>query len=85
VSLTLSSQDIDPSTVRPRFRLTPREMSVAELLAVGKRNDEIARTLGISGSTARRHTEHVLAKMDVPTRAAVGARLRGEISGSTRQ
>ena len=47
-----------------------------ELLERGLRNSEIARRLEVSTHTAERHTERVLAKLGVHSRAAVGARLR---------
>lgn len=57
--------------LRRRYRLTPRELEVARLLLRGKSNDEVALTLGISGHTARHHTERVFAKLDVRSRAAL--------------
>jgi DNA-binding NarL/FixJ family response regulator len=60
---------------RGRFGLTPSEARVAFLLAQGCSNKEVAEALGIRESTARRHTEHVLAKLNVRARAAVGPRL----------
>lgn len=63
--------------VRARFRLSSREMEVAELLARGARNDAMARTLGLSPHTVRRHTERVLAKLGVASRAEVAALLHG--------
>jgi len=61
---------------RARFGLTPRELAVSRLLAEGRSNEEVARQLGVSIHTARRHVEHVLLKLGVHTRAAVGAKLR---------
>ncbi|MBA3854848.1 MAG: hypothetical protein C0503_10555 [Gemmatimonas sp.] len=58
-----------------RFRLTAREWEVACCLAKGMRNADIARTLTIRPATARRHTEKVLAKLGVASRAAIAARL----------
>jgi len=63
---------------RTRFRLTPRELAVSRLLAEGRSNEEVARLLGVSIHTARRHVEHVLMKLGVHSRAAVGATLREE-------
>jgi DNA-binding NarL/FixJ family response regulator len=57
--------------------MSPREQEVAALLARGARNDVIAATLGISPHTVRRHTERVLAKLGVASRAEVAARLHG--------
>lgn len=66
-----------PSAERLRsgFGLTRREAEVAILLGRGRTNREIARLLGFSEHTARRHTERVLAKLDVPCRAKVAALL----------
>jgi len=62
--------------VSKRYRLTKREIDVARLLALGKSNCEIAATLSISEHTCRHHTERVLAKLGVRSRAGVGASLR---------
>lgn len=58
-----------------RFHLSRRELEVAELLARGARNDAIATTLQLSPHTVRRHTERVLAKLGVASRAEVAALL----------
>ena len=62
----------DADALVKRFGLTPSEASVALLLARGMSNRDIARTLAVSTHTARHHTENVLLKLDVHTRAAVG-------------
>jgi DNA-binding NarL/FixJ family response regulator len=59
------------------YGLTEREIEVARLLAEGRRNTAIAGALGISPHTARHHTQRVLAKLGVHSRAEAGARLRG--------
>lgn len=61
--------------VRARCGLTRREAEVAVLIAEGLRNDAIAERLFVSAHTARRHTEGVMAKLGVSSRAAVAARL----------
>jgi len=61
-----------------RYHLTDREATVSQLLAAGHSNGEVARLLRISIHTARHHAESVLVKLGVHTRAAVGAKLRGE-------
>jgi DNA-binding CsgD family transcriptional regulator len=79
--LTLVSLErLTPATpsaeeVRRRFALTASEVRVAFLLAEGRSNKDVAHALGVRESTARRHTEHVLAKLKVRARAAVGPRL----------
>jgi DNA-binding CsgD family transcriptional regulator len=57
--------------------LTPREAEVAALLARGLPNAAVARQLGISPHTARHHTQRVLAKLGVHSRAEAAARLLG--------
>jgi DNA-binding NarL/FixJ family response regulator len=59
-----------------RYGFTRREHEVARLLAQGKSNAAIARELRISAHTARHHTQRVLAKLAVHSRAEAGAKLR---------
>lgn len=61
--------------------LTPQESRVALLLAQRRSNAEIASALTISEHTARHHTERVLAKLGVHTRAAVAERVHGLVAG----
>ncbi|MFD6951288.1 LuxR C-terminal-related transcriptional regulator [Nocardiopsis sp. NPDC060348] len=56
--------------------LTAREAEVARLLTVGSTNAQIAGELFITPKTASVHVSNILAKLDVPNRAAAGARLR---------
>ncbi len=56
--------------------LTPRERDVLELLAVGCRNHEVARRLGLSEKTVRNHVSQVLTKLQVPDRTAAALRAR---------
>lgn len=56
--------------------LTPREGEVLELLALGCRNHEIARRLGMSEKTVRNHVSQVLTKLQVPDRTAAALRAR---------
>jgi len=59
-----------------RHGLTAREAQVGLLIAEGRNNTEIAQSLGVTAHTARRHTERVLAKLGVHSRAAAASRLR---------
>ncbi len=54
--------------------LTPRQRELLELVAAGHTNHQIARRLGVSESTARKHLEHVFARLRVTSRAAAVAR-----------
>ncbi len=53
------------------YELTARELQVVTLLAVGASNPEIADVLVVSRRTVSTHVEHVLAKLDVASRAEV--------------
>lgn len=66
-----------PGTIERRLGLTPRQSEVALHIARGRTSAEIAELLGISVHTVRRHTEAILSRLDVPSRAAVGTRILG--------
>jgi DNA-binding CsgD family transcriptional regulator len=53
------------------LRLTPRQAEVARLMLQGLSDKDIARSLGISLHTARRHAETVLDRSGVSSRAGV--------------
>ena len=58
--------------------LTPQELDVLILLMAGKTNQEIAETLSIKVSTAKRHLHFVYAKLGVSNRteaAVAGQRI----------
>jgi DNA-binding NarL/FixJ family response regulator len=59
-----------------QYGLTLREAEVAQRLAEGCSNNEIAEQLHISPHTARHHTQRILSKLGVHSRAAAGAKLR---------
>lgn len=79
VALTerVSTHSLRPDQLESQFGLTRREMETAEWMAHGYSNREVATAMGISLNTARRHSEHVLLKLNVHSRSAVAARLRG--------
>ena len=62
--------------------LTDRERDVLELLAVGRRNSEIATALGLSDKTVRNHVSNVLLKLQVPDRTAAALKARESGLGS---
>ena len=68
---------------RPNGGLTPRELEVLRLLAVGQDQAEIAAELVISPNTVGTHIEHILTKLDVHSRAeAVAVAYRSELVGA---
>ncbi|QEU96871.1 helix-turn-helix transcriptional regulator [Streptomyces kanamyceticus] len=54
--------------------LSPRELQVLAELTTGRTNREIAQRLFITPRTVGTHIEHILAKLDLPNRAAAAAR-----------
>ncbi|MBH5338179.1 autoinducer binding domain-containing protein [Streptomyces pactum] len=63
----------EPDGPRPGG-LSPRELQVLAELTTGRTNREIAARLYIAPRTVGTHIEHILAKLDLPNRAAAAAR-----------
>ncbi|MGH2724333.1 MAG: response regulator [Actinomycetota bacterium] len=57
----------------PHEALTSREVQVLQLVATGKTNREIARTLFISPDTVKTHLEHIFQKLNAADRTAAVA------------
>jgi DNA-binding CsgD family transcriptional regulator len=66
-----ASRAPNAEAMRGRCGLTMRETQVADLLAQGLRNAEVAHALAMSEATARHHTERVMGKLGVHSRAAI--------------
>jgi DNA-binding CsgD family transcriptional regulator len=66
----------------PVATLTGREHEILTLVAEGKTSREIAASLFVSPHTVRKHIEHILEKLEVPTRSAAVARAFGRASAS---
>jgi DNA-binding NarL/FixJ family response regulator len=68
----------DPRAARggPFPTLTDRELEVLDLIAAGRSNTEIARTLVVSDKTVRNHVSNIFAKLGVPDRAQAIVRAR---------
>src|SRR5262249_46298825 len=66
-TLTLASTD---AAVRTGV-LSQRELEVAQLLAQGLTNKQIAVGLVVSPATVRSHVEHILSKLDLHSRAQI--------------
>lgn len=78
VSLTLQPRwERSDDELRAAFGLSVAEVRIARLLAQGHRNATIADMLCISEHTVKRHTEGVLRKLGVSSRAQVGPRIAG--------
>ena len=57
-------------------QLTPREMEVLELLAIGDSNQEIADKLVITIRTVKKHTGNIYGKLNVNSRIQAVTRAR---------
>ena len=68
ISTRSEQPDIDPKA------LTSRERQVLDCIRQGKSNKEIARALHIAEPTVKNHVHHLLAKLDVTTRAQAAMR-----------
>jgi predicted ATPase/DNA-binding CsgD family transcriptional regulator len=79
-------EDLRPPAAPPHVdtsaSLTRRERQVADLVAHGLSNKEIAAKLVISQRTAESHVEHILAKLGFTSRAQVAAWITEHASGS---
>jgi len=56
----------------PRAKLSEREIEVADLIAGGHSNKEIAQALEISEPTVKKHVGHILAKLKLLDRLQIG-------------
>ena len=61
----------------PVVALTRRELEVADLVAQGLTNREIASRLFVSERTAQNHVQHILDKLDLPNRSQIAVWVRG--------
>lgn len=66
-------RDLQRAVTTSSDGLTRREVEVLRLVARGLSNPQIAKQLGVSVFTIKRHVANVLAKLDLPSRAAAAA------------
>ncbi|MFT7775207.1 response regulator [Roseateles sp.] len=57
-----------PPPPDPLGALSPREREIAQLIARGDSNKQIARELGIAETTVKIHVQHLLRKLDLDSR-----------------
>jgi DNA-binding CsgD family transcriptional regulator/uncharacterized protein YigA (DUF484 family) len=58
--------------------LTPRERDVAELIAEGLSNEQIAQRLVLTPGTVANHVAHILAKLGVQSRVQIAVRMASD-------
>ncbi len=73
------SQD-RPATGEPPAKLSRREKGVAELLARGLTNRQIAEELFLSERTVENHVRNILKKLDLSSRSEVAAWVVAQLS-----
>ncbi len=73
-----ASQLVGQLGARPTVPLTPREREVAELVAQGLTNREIAARLYLSERTAQNHVQHILTKLDLANRSQIALWVMGQ-------
>jgi PAS domain S-box-containing protein len=54
--------------------LTPREKEILQLVAVGRTNDQIGRSLNLSVGTVKNHVARIIDKLEAPDRTAAAVR-----------
>jgi DNA-binding CsgD family transcriptional regulator len=75
VGVSVREIGTDISAFRDRYRLSRREIQVAELVLRGQRNSAIATTLGIAPATAKKHLSSIFEKVGVTSRAQLASKL----------
>ncbi|MFD9804766.1 LuxR C-terminal-related transcriptional regulator, partial [Streptomyces sp. NPDC059071] len=85
VAFALGEQPTDTTPrTGPRVDLTMRERQVADLVAEGLTNKQIAAKLVISPRTAQGHVEHILTKLGFTSRAQIAAWIAEDADRQTR-
>ncbi len=73
-----------PESIHPRLApLTPRELEVARLVAVGATNQEIAQKLFISESTVKTHINSIFHRLNLKNRSQLAIHANSVFSCST--
>ena len=62
--------------LRGEPNLTPRQWEILRRVATGASNAQIARTLGLSEATVRKHLENIFLRLNVMSRTEAVARVR---------
>ena len=69
-ALSFRRSSAEPGAEAALDRLTERQRGILAELATGRTNSQIARALDISPGTVRKHLEHILQRLGLPTRTA---------------
>jgi DNA-binding CsgD family transcriptional regulator len=75
VAVSVREIGTDIPAFRDRYRLSRRELQVAELVLRGHRTSHIAATLGVAPATIKKHLSSIFDKVGVASRAQLASRL----------
>jgi len=75
IAISIREIGTDISAFKDRYRLSRREIEVAELVLRGYRNRHIAAALGITPATTKKHLSRIFEKTGVDSRAQLASRL----------
>jgi DNA-binding CsgD family transcriptional regulator len=75
VGVSVREIGTDLSAFKERYRLSRREIQVAELVLRGYRNSHIATALGIAPATIKKHLSSIFEKVGVDSRAQLASKL----------
>jgi DNA-binding CsgD family transcriptional regulator len=75
VAVTVREIGTDISAFKDRYRLSRREIQVAELVLRGHGNSQIAAALGIAPATTKKHLSSIFEKVGVSSRAQLASKL----------
>ncbi|MEQ1501764.1 MAG: HD domain-containing phosphohydrolase [Myxococcota bacterium] len=71
VAAVLAVDGVTPAVRGPRPALTPRQLEVLRLIALGRTEKEVAQALALSPRTVHHHVTHIYERLGVSTRVAV--------------
>jgi len=75
VAVSVREIGTEIAAFRDRYRLSRRELQVAELVLRGHRNSDIAAALGIAPATIKKHLSSIFDKVGVTSRAQLASKL----------
>ena len=65
-----------------RHRLTPRERQIAERVCKGRRNEDIAKDLGITSGTVKTHIRNIYRKTNLRNKISILLQFLTDVNGS---
>lgn len=79
-SVYLPKRTAERTSLQKKYKLTPRELDVVELIIAGSSNKGISNELNLSLSTVKTHLLHIFQKIDVVSRADLLSRIISDLT-----